>query len=187
MFEAYKRWRHSRGFGVHSPFAYHIVTAAITPSRRYAYYGYADIDTALETVPSKEYTYGQLRKDARLLLRLAVALGTRRIFIPADAHRALRAAAEASGAMVLNDRDCCSPSEGDLVLISSFDAKRFGHLKDAIAGHAAVMLTSPTSFPKNLQNEILSMQFDGVMLYGTRTALLLPRSQTAYTAYSMAF
>lgn len=185
--EAYKRWRHSRGFGVHSPFAYHIVTTAVRPGRRYAYYGYRDIDTVLETAPTDGYTYPNIRKDARLLLRLAVALDAKRIFIPLDSHPALRAAAKASGTTVLNNMDNCCPSAGDLVVIPSFDAKKFGHMRDALAGQAAVMLTSPTPLPENLLKGILSIEFEGVMLYGKRIILLLPREQTAHTRYSMLF
>ncbi|MDE6272422.1 MAG: hypothetical protein K2M31_05385 [Muribaculaceae bacterium] len=36
--EFYRRWRHTRGFGIHSPFAYRLVTEAIRPARGYAYY-----------------------------------------------------------------------------------------------------------------------------------------------------
>ena len=39
IWEGYLRWRHSHGFGVHSPYAYHIVTGVIRPGD-YGYYGY---------------------------------------------------------------------------------------------------------------------------------------------------
>lgn len=38
LFSLYKRWRHTRGFGVHSPFAYRLVTEVVRPPRGYAYY-----------------------------------------------------------------------------------------------------------------------------------------------------
>lgn len=37
------RWRHSRGFGIHSPFAYDLIVNTLR-ERRYGYYLYADID-----------------------------------------------------------------------------------------------------------------------------------------------
>ena len=40
LFLSYKRLRHSRGFGIHSPWAYRFVTEAIRPHRGYAYYAY---------------------------------------------------------------------------------------------------------------------------------------------------
>ena len=36
--ERFRRWRHSRGFGIHSPFAYRLVKEAICPDRGYLYY-----------------------------------------------------------------------------------------------------------------------------------------------------
>lgn len=38
LFELYRRWRHTRGFGVHSPFAYRLVTEGVRPSRGYIYH-----------------------------------------------------------------------------------------------------------------------------------------------------
>lgn len=38
LFSLYKRWRHTRGFGVHSPFAYRMVKEVVSPPRGYAYY-----------------------------------------------------------------------------------------------------------------------------------------------------
>lgn len=38
MFDMIDRWRHRHGFGVHSPFAFRIVTEAIRRQTRYRYY-----------------------------------------------------------------------------------------------------------------------------------------------------
>ena len=38
LFDRFCRWRHSRGFGIHSPWAYRLVTEAIYPARGYLYY-----------------------------------------------------------------------------------------------------------------------------------------------------
>ena len=38
LFDIYKRWRHTRGYGIHSPFAYRLVTEAIRPTRGYSYH-----------------------------------------------------------------------------------------------------------------------------------------------------
>lgn len=41
----YKRWRHGRGFGVHSPLAYAVVMETLRPQHGYAYH--AELDTRL--------------------------------------------------------------------------------------------------------------------------------------------
>lgn len=187
IFDPYLRWRHSRGFGIHSPFAYHIVTTAVTPGRRYSYYGYTPIDIALETTPRGAYSYRKIRKNARLLLRLIVALDAKRVIVPASAHPVFRVAAEAAGVKVENDTKDLLPAEGDLHLITTEEGEAFDKLKEAVAAKVSVMLTSPTPFDTNLINEILALEFEGVMLYGTHTALLLPRTHTAHARYSMLF
>lgn len=40
--ERYKRWRHGRGFGVHSPFAYTFITEVLR--QPYAYYAYGHLN-----------------------------------------------------------------------------------------------------------------------------------------------
>ena len=41
--DRYKRWRHGHGYGVHSPYAYHIVREVLRPSDQVGYYAYTDI------------------------------------------------------------------------------------------------------------------------------------------------
>ena len=38
LIDNFQRFRHSRGFGIHSPFAYRLVKEAICPQRGYVYY-----------------------------------------------------------------------------------------------------------------------------------------------------
>lgn len=90
--EAYKRWRHTHGFGVHSPFAFDLVTTVVRPGSHYAHYGYEDIDNCIvrTSLPGS-------RRHARMLLRLAAFLDVRSAFLPKDAYSppfraALRAA-----------------------------------------------------------------------------------------------
>ena len=92
--EAYKRWRHSRGFGVHSPFAYDLVKCVVSPGN-YAYYGYNDIDRALLT-PGTD-VYNHLQHDAYLLLRLLVFLKTKCLIIYPSKQPVMECAAGSAG------------------------------------------------------------------------------------------
>lgn len=68
---SYRRWRHTRGFGVHSPFAYRLIRYAVRPRPDYAFY--ADSDLEEDAVTSG--CSGHELKRARRLLRLAATLG----------------------------------------------------------------------------------------------------------------
>jgi len=66
-----KRFRHRKGYGIHSPFAFEYVTYVIyehTP-----YYSYKDLEQEeqrLKTVKSEEWTCNESRKLKRLLFRM---------------------------------------------------------------------------------------------------------------------
>lgn len=79
--EAYKRWRHGHGFGVHSPFAYFMVKEVVRPATGYDYYGYACIDEAWLAM-SRPERHKAMRRQARILLRLAARLDLRSAFLP---------------------------------------------------------------------------------------------------------
>ncbi len=72
--EYVERWRHTRGYGVHSPLAYRIVKDCIRPDRRYAFYSDAYLD----------FEYHEDRKglkNAKMALRLINMLRPKRIWI----------------------------------------------------------------------------------------------------------
>lgn len=78
IFEAYRRWRHRRGYGVHSPLAYRLVTEVITDlPRQYKYYDQS-------SHRGKEY---------RLLYRLAARFGAAGLLCNEDAAELCRAVA----------------------------------------------------------------------------------------------
>ena len=63
----YKRWRHGRGFGIHSPFAFDFITRTLR--ERLPYYGYDDIDAA---VASSAAPPEISERCLRLVFRIAV-------------------------------------------------------------------------------------------------------------------
>lgn len=75
----YRRWRHGRGYGVHSPFAYHLITEVI--NQPCAYYAYEQ----LRAMPRRREA-----QDAALLFRLAVHFAPSTVWIsPGPARKAL--------------------------------------------------------------------------------------------------
>lgn len=74
------RWRHTRGYGVHSPIAYRIVKECVRPDSRYGFYSDAFID----------YEFRNDRKrcrNVRMLIRFVNLLNPGRVWIPGCDNR----------------------------------------------------------------------------------------------------
>lgn len=179
--KSYVRWRHSHGFGVHSPFAYILVQMAVNPGI-YGYYGYSDIDRVILAPGFKGYPHS--RKDARLLLRMLVNLRSKRLLLP-EGLPAMRAAAEAAGigCVQFKENTLPKPHPGDLlVTVPLFPppAEIAAHIK---AG-TAIMAISPSK-------ECVETMYDsckrGLILHGVRIIIAVPREEMTFVAYSMKF
>lgn len=82
------RYRHGKGFGVHSPFAFHFITTIL--NCKYSYYGYSEIEEAIPTIKSNK----TLRHDAKLILRLIARYNIKSITLPQNTHKAISIAAK---------------------------------------------------------------------------------------------
>lgn len=67
--EWYKRWRHGRGFGVHSPFAYRMVREVLRPSGEYAYYAYDEVKRLIH-----DFAVDMELDEALMLYRILIYL-----------------------------------------------------------------------------------------------------------------
>lgn len=76
MLDALVRWRHSHGFGVHSPSAFRLIREVINPPSLYAYYAYADIEAI-----ASDRRQGEL---LRLIFRLMLDFRPRTIALLGD-------------------------------------------------------------------------------------------------------
>lgn len=102
--DRYKRWRHGHGYGVHSPYAYHIVREVLRPSDQVGYYAYTDIHSLCRRCAGA-MSVAEAMLLYRILVELhpakvAVAAGAKaeiieRIVVMALPHSALTSAAEA--------------------------------------------------------------------------------------------
>lgn len=180
--EAYKRWRHSRGFGVHSPYAYELIKSVVSPGN-YAYYGYWDIDKAILSPQARDYP--ALRKDARLLLRLVVWLNVKRLIIYPPSQTVFAAVAAAAG---IKSADAAnlksfSPKAGDLLLISG-KSPHDGETAKIIAEGIGIIAFDPS---RRLRKEMTETMRNGLILDGTRILLAIPRPEMALTSYTIKF
>ena len=70
-----RRWRHTRGYGVHSPLAYRIVKDCIRPDKKYGFYSDAYLD----------FEYHEERaalRNAKMTVRLINLIRPQRIWYP---------------------------------------------------------------------------------------------------------
>lgn len=78
----YKRWRHGRGFGIHSPFAYDFITRTLR--ERMPYYAYERIDAAAHRGDGRLSS-----RKLRLIFRIAVRFNPSKAAVIGDANAAV--------------------------------------------------------------------------------------------------
>ncbi|MCM1369048.1 MAG: hypothetical protein NC204_01620 [Candidatus Amulumruptor caecigallinarius] len=175
--EKYKRWRHSRGYGVHSPFGYEIVKQVLHPGN-YAWYGYRDISNA--TVGSTRLT----ERRSRLLLRLASHLNVQSAYIPNNAHPAYITALKCANSRVRLEHKrteiknvdliCTSDNELDIQYIMEYIGRASG----------AVAIINPGA---SLHETVFTAMKEGVMFYSPAGILAICRRGMQKVSYSINF
>ena len=70
---SFSTWRHGRGFGVHSPFAYDLLTNTLHEPRHTGYYGYRELNALGGD--------GRKRRLARIIFRIVARFSPRRVAI----------------------------------------------------------------------------------------------------------
>ncbi len=107
------RWRHTHGYGVHSPLAYRIVKDCIRPDRHYAFYS----DAYLEF---KYYEDRKTLKNAKMALRLINLLRPTRIWMPGGDKRLCNALKMSfTTIQVATQKEC--PHNIDFIICNSGD------------------------------------------------------------------
>lgn len=184
-FKAYVRWRHSRGFGVHSPFAYDLVKMAVRPGGAYSFYGYDDIDRIVYGAGFKGYPGA--RRNARLLLRLLVQLQPHRLLLP-EGLPAMKVAAGAAGVACLtysSSSELPAPQPGDM-LVAVTDNIPGGEIARRINNDTVLLALLPPGDEVEAVYEACR-DHKGLILHGVRLLLAVPRKEMAFVAYTMNF
>lgn len=171
--EAYKRWRHTRGYGVHSPFAFRMVGRVIRMPRGYRYYR----ESAPDALNNME------RRYARLLLRLVAELDIRSaVFAPGfsvdfiEIFRGFRSEMEVSSGESFGRIPHLI-----LGLSSRLDLKVY--LKALQSPHLkAIWIKCP---PAEWDSSLFDSMSEGVMFRGKNSILIIPHSGMQKVAYSV--
>lgn len=178
MSDIYKRWRHTRGFGVHSPYAFGLITEVVRQTRGYAYYGYESLTRDFGgSVPRA------IIRKARLLLRLAARCDVGAAFLPdtpearpfaaalrlADSRMTLTAVPELAD----NARLICVSADGLPLerLIELLERPgRIIALRDA---------------PEGWREKLFETLDEGLMFYGRKNLIIFNRPGMRKVCYSI--
>lgn len=177
MFD-YRRWRHTRGFGVHSPFAYRMVKSVIRPARGYAFYGYEDIETAAHG----EHAGWRVEREAKMLHRLLVELSPESLFLPHGISAAYQAAASAADSRLVIERRPRHASSCRMIS-SHHDFISLDILKRHIAVPGNILALR--NLPQGWRESLFEILPAGLMLYSKRNAILIHRPEMRKIGYSM--
>lgn len=176
--ETYKRWRHTRGYGVHSPFAYSLVKGVVRPGRAYRWYGYQAIEQSLLTQSS-----AKIRKEARMLLRLAAFLRIDSAYLPAgnDAGPYLTALLAAdSGTRIVSALGKLTECR---MICTSGTAVPLTLLKTAVMREGCVI--AARDLPAAWIEELYSILPTGLMLRGKKNVIIINRPDMQKLAYTV--
>lgn len=184
---SYRRLRHTYGFGVHSPLAYRLVKDVLRPGR-VEWYGYDDIDRLLEH-DCAGLPFGEGRRKARLLLRLAGFTGARTLWMPQTVgeewHTLYSGAARAADSRIRLLASEVSPAEADLMVIDGSDISSESEANIArwlgMPGHTLLAFGMQPEQPRR----VAATLGQGVALYGRTDLIALSRDMTAPALYSV--
>ena len=177
-FEAYKRWRHTRGYGVHSPFAFRVVKEIIRVAGRYTYYGYDPIEEKAEKSGKKEYL-----KSALMLLRIAARLDVGSVLMKGGPMKDLfREALRQADSKIkitkeIDGVNLCRMAIGHKDNLPLDVLRRFVSLPGKI-----IFLTDA---PEGWREKLFDEMEEGVMFYGKRNVLLISRLGMQKIKYSI--
>lgn len=176
MIEAYKRWRHTRGYGVHSPTAYTLVREVI--SQPYQFYGYAEIEAAL----AGHKHAARLERFCRLVLRLCNHLHPRTVFCSKTAPEAVRTAIRCAVPDAVISADPSTPADLYIDTARILSPARIRRLLEA-DGIALLLLAIDDEADSIIRRNLLH----GLLLRSARHALVLTRSSMPFVSYSVNF
>lgn len=177
---AYKRWRHTRGYGVHSPFAYSVVRRVIRPGR-YSYYGYHDIEVTIGSHLLRR-DMSHVHSDTRMLLRLAAMLHPHSAYLSDDAHPAYYAALKAADSRMMVVRRPSQAADTSMICTSG-DTVALDTLVSHIGrpGNSIAMLECPDGW----KERIFEAMPEGLLLFGRHNIIAINRPGMQKLAYSV--
>lgn len=182
--EAYKRWRHTHGYGVHSPFAYMMVKEIVRPGRLYRYYA----ETALYGTSLSKTAEGRAAKKSALLIHRFCARLAIRYCVVSEGIPPLWAEAARSAGATLLPFGKENPGEGLMENESRLLIATWGHISleklktwISVPGASLWILGGDSSLQKALERGLP----EGIMLAGKKSLIVINRPKTRFVRYTV--
>lgn len=147
-----RRWRHTRGYGVHSPLAYRIVKECIRPDRRYGFYCDAYLD----------FEYHEDRRGlrrARMIIRLLHQLRPAYVWMPDSDKRIVTAIRIIMPKLRIATQKECPKGTDFIITYYRKDIAALWHKMDAIEECEMLALGSTGGSPQGATLEIKSKDY----------------------------
>lgn len=180
--ESYLRWRHSKGYGVHSPFAYSIVEMVINPGRGYGFYGYKDIErTARRLFPRDSL----IEHRGKLLLRLMALLRIKHLVISGEMSREMKSflqvvAGGVSARLLVSGPNSVYGPESLLLIWGENSQEKVKLAENVLKAYSPVVAFEPSPELRGLLETCLR---EGVAFYDKDAIIAVPRKETAFAGY----
>lgn len=171
-----RRWRNSRGFGVHSPAGFMLMRDVIRPQSIYGLYAYQDLDRMLERIEQNRICSYADRGVLRMLLRLSARLTPKHMIVAAPSPSLLHKLPQLAGVEKLQDDSDLMPDTlwiiGDRAVPGTLAANPGKATAIVLAGLSVAFADS-----------LFDRLDGGVRIYADSLVLLLPRQDSAKHTY----
>lgn len=172
-----KRWRHTRGFGVHSPFAYRIIRDGIRLDKEYAYYA----DEEIARICRREGLSYHTERDACMFLHITALLNVRNAYISKNAPEPFLTAISRGGGDVRISHNKGDIQDCDLIAMHANGGIPLDELKEFILHPNKTLILKDC--PDAMAEALYEVMQEGCMLRGSRNVILLSRLQMQKLIY----
>lgn len=180
LWKGYLRWRHSKGYGVHSPYAYRFIIDVLNPGI-YGYYAYNQIENLSR---GQSFERRSFFNDVRFLIRLIIFLKSKRLITYKWKSPEAQIVCKALKIIYYgyNPSSDISFKQGDLVLLPPNEDVEKSFIKKVVESGIPVFARYPSPRTRKLLEEPLDR---GLLFTGKTKILLIPRKEMHYISYDI--
>lgn len=179
----FNRWRHTKGYGVHSPLAFRIVKHVMKPRRDVVYYGEEQLQAS---APGNHGEAGDCRnlRRARILLRLVAELQPSYVWVSPGIPDIYKEAVMLAGCVIRIYDGELFPDEvakADMIVLYDYNLRKPVWRKIMAPGKSVVAFNVKPGIPEWIR-EIMK---GGVLLEGKESILAVNTRDEAVHCYNI--